>query len=119
MRDIPGILLIIMATTTAMLMQPEFFRYGQLGNLTWLHLGAMMLVGAFTAATIAVRNIVPSNKIHDSAYVKLKWMARFVSMLGVAVFIMTESVPVFLGTTVALFILFALSVWHSGKSSGG
>ncbi len=116
MRDVPGVLLVIMATTTAMLMQPEFFRFGQLGNLTWLHLIAIMVVGMLFAATAAVRNIKPSNKIHDSAYVKLKWMVRFVVMLGFAVFIMTESVPVFLGTVAAMFVLFALSVWHSGKT---
>ena len=116
MRDVPGVLLIIMATTTAMLMQPEFFRFGQLGNLTWLHLIAIMFVGMLFAATVAVRNVKPSSKIHDSAYIKLKWMVRFVVMLGFAVFIMTESVPVFLGTVVAMFVLFALSVWHTSKT---
>ena len=115
MHDVPGVLLIIMATTTAMLMQPEFFRFGQLGNLTWLHMVSLMIVGALVAATIAVRNVNSLGKIHHSAYVKLKWMARFVVMLGGAVFIMTESVPVFLGTTVAMFVLFALSVWHAVK----
>ena len=117
MRDVPGVLLIIMATTTAMLMQPEFFRFGQLGNLTWVHLVFITIVGMCLVATIALRNIKPSNKIHDSAYVKLKWMARFVVMLAVAVFIMTESVPVFLMTELAGFVLFALSVWHSANQT--
>lgn len=117
MRDVPGILLIIMAATTTILMQPEFFRFGQLGNLTWVHLVAIILMGAIVAATVAVRNIKPSGKIHQSAYVKIKWMVRFVVVLGLAVFVMTESVPVFLGTFVAMFVLFALSVWHSDKVS--
>lgn len=118
MRDVSGILLIIMATTTAILMQPEFFRFGQLGNLTWLHMIAVMFVGALVAATVALRNVSPSGRIHQSAYIKLKWMARFIVMLGLAVFMMTESVPVFLGTSVAIFVLVALSVWHSKKHSG-
>lgn len=113
MRDVPGILLIIMATTTAMLMQPEFFRFGQLGNLTWLHMIAVMIVGMLVAATLAVRNIKPLGHIHHSAYTKLKWMVRFVVMLGFAVFMMTESVPVFLGTFGAMFVLFGLSVRHA------
>lgn len=117
MRDVPGVLLIIMATTTAMLMQPEFFRFGQLGNLTPVHLVFITMVGMCLAATIALRNIKPSNKIHDSAYVKLKWMARFVVMLAVAVFIMTESVPVFLVSELVGFVLFALSVWHSATET--
>ena len=116
MRSVPGVMLIIMATTTALLMQPEFFRFGQLGNLTWVHLIALMMIGAMVAATVAVRNIKPASRIHDSAYIKLKWMVRFIVMLGFAVFLMTESVPVFLGTVAAMFVLFAMSVWHSGKT---
>jgi len=118
MRDIPGILLIVMTTSVAMLMQPEFFRFGQLGNLTFVHMLAMILIGALAMATLVIRNIKPSNKIHDSAYIKIKWMLRFVVMLGIALFIMTESVPVFLVLVVSMFALFALSVWHSNKSSG-
>lgn len=116
MHDVPSVLFVIMAVTTVMLMQPEFFRFGQLGNLTWVHLVAIMIVGGLMAATVAVRNIIPSNKIHDSAYIKLKWLVRFIVALGFAVFIMTESVPVFLGLVFAGFILFAMSVWHAEKT---
>lgn len=116
MYDVPSVLFIIMAVTTVVLMQPEFFRFGQLGNLTWVHLLAVVMVGGLVAATVAVRNIVPSGKIHQSAYIKLKWLARFIAMLGFAVFIMTESVPVFLGLVLMLFILFAMSIWHADKT---
>ena len=116
MRAEPSMSLIILATTTTMFMQPEFFRFGQLGNLTELHMIALMLIGILVAATIAVRNVVPAAKIHDSAYVKLKWMMRFIVMLAIAVFVMTESVPVFLAAAVFAFMLFALSVWHSAKT---
>ena len=113
MPAVPGVLLIAGATVTAMLMQPEYFRFGQLGNLTWIHLLAVMAFGMVAAMTVAVRNINSRGRIHDSAYVKLKWMIRFVVALGVALFIMTESVPVFLGTAVATFMLGALSIWHA------
>lgn len=112
-RAIPGVVLVTMATTTVILMQPEYFRFGQLGNLTVLHLAAIMMIGVMAAATVALRNVNPRGRIHHSAYVKLKWMARFVSLLAIALFILTESVPVFLGATVALFVSFALSVWHA------
>lgn len=118
MPAIPGTLLISGATVTAMLMQPEYFRFGQLGNLTWLHLLFVGVFGASAAATIAVRNINSRGRIHDSAYIKLKWMIRFVAALGVALFIMTESVPVFLGTSAAVFVLAALSVWHAREMPG-
>ena len=113
MPAVPGVLLIAGATVTAMLMQPEYFRFGQLGNLTWVHLLFVAAFGIAAASTIAVRNINACGRIHDSAYIKLKWMVRFVVALGIALFIMTESVPVFLGTAVATFVLVALSVWHA------
>ena len=113
MPPVPGVILVSGATITSMLMQPEYFRFGQLGNLTWIHLLFVGLFGMAAAATVAVRNINSRGRIHDSAYIKLKWMVRFVVALGFALFIMTESVPVFLGTSAAAFVLVALSVWHA------
>ena len=112
MPPVPGVILISGATVTSLLMQPEYFRFGQLGNLTWVHLLFVGLFGIVAAATVAVRNINTRGRIHHSAYIKLKWMVRFVVALGVALFVMTESVPVFLGTSAAAFVLVALSVWH-------
>lgn len=113
MPPVPGVILISGATVTSLLMQPEYFRFGQLGNLTWVHLLFVGLFGIVAAATVAVRNINTRGRIHHSAYIKLKWMVRFVVALGVALFVMTESVPVFLGTSAAAFVLVALSVWHA------
>ena len=115
MPAVPGTGLISGATVTAMLMQPEYFRFGQLGNLTLIHLLAILVFGLLAAATVAVRNVNSRGRIHHSAYAKLKWMIRFVVALGVALFIMTESLPVFLGTCCAEFILVALTVWHADK----
>lgn len=113
MRLVPGGVLVMLAATTAILMQPEFFRFGQLGTLTLAHLVGLMSVGVAAAAAIALRNVRPCGRIHRSAYIKLKWMMRFVALLGLALFGLTESVPVFLGTTVVFFVMFAMSVWHA------
>ena len=104
---------VMFVVTTIMLMQPEFFRFGQLGNLTIVHLAAVALAGVATAALVAVRVVKPRGKIHHSAFVKLKWMARFVVALAVVLFMLTESVPVFLGMSAAFALMFALSVWHA------
>lgn len=113
MRVIPGTVLIVLMTTTAILMQPEFFRFGQLGNLTIVHLLAVLLLGVCAAIVIAVRNVKSCGKIHRSAYVKLKWLGRVICMLGAALFVLTEAVPVMLGTLVAVCALASLSVWHA------
>ncbi len=113
MRPVAGTLLIIMCVIVAMMMQPEYFRFGQLGNLSVMHLLFVLLVGLGVAATAALYNVVPAGKIHNSAYIKLKWMMRCVVALGIALVFLTESVPVLLGTCAAAFIMFALSVWHA------
>ena len=110
---VPGALFVMMMVTTAMLMQPEFFRFGQLGNLTIFHMLFIMMVGVCAVAAVAVRYVRPAGRIHRSAYIKLKWMARFIGLLGLALFLLTESVPVFLGTALAMLISFALTVWHA------
>lgn len=110
---IPATLVVIVIVTTLILMQPEYFRFGQLGALTPIHLLGIGITGMCAMATFALRNIRPRNRIHASAYVKLKWMARFIVALAAILFVMTESVPVFMGMCVAMFGLFAMSVWHA------
>lgn len=115
MRTVAGTLLIIMATTTAMLMQPEYFRFGQLGALSAFHLLFLVLVGVAAAAAAALGNVNARGRIHRSAYVKLKWMLRFIAALCVALFVLTESVPVYLGMLGVFFVMFAMSIWHAEK----
>lgn len=110
--------IVILGTTTLILMQPEFFRFGQLGALGVLHMLALLTVGGAVAAALAVRYVKPCGRIHRSAYVKLKWMLRFVAMLAIILFLLTESVPVFLGVVACLFAMFAISVWHAKMLPG-
>lgn len=104
--------LIMFFLITVVLMQPEFFRFGQLGNLTVLHMVAVMVTGMLAMAVIVVRNIKPHDRIYHSAFVKLKLMTRIVAALCLILFILTESVPVFLGFAAVLVVQFTMSVWH-------
>ena len=113
MRPIGGTVLIILTVTIAILMQPEFFRFGQLGNLTVFHLLAILLQGVIAMATVALFNVKPSAGLRHSVFIKFKWLLRVVCMLGCALFFLTEAVPVFIGTLIALFVMFAISIWHA------
>lgn len=115
MRPFGGTVMIMMMVAIAILMQPEFFRFGQLGNLTPVHLFAMLALGGACMMTIAVQNINPLGKIRYGIYIKLKWLMRVVCALGVALFLLTEAVPVFIGTMFAVFLSIALSVWHADR----
>ena len=111
----PWIVILFFFMTVLVLMQPEFFRFGQLGNLTIIHLFGIMLTGFFAITALTTKYINPRTGIYQSAYIKLKWLFRIVSLLAFALFIMTESVPVFLGLILAIGLLQALSIYHSDK----
>lgn len=100
------------------LMQPEYFRFGQLGHLTIFHLLGVVCAGFFAVTTIATKYVKARGKIRQSAYVKLKWLFRIISLLALVLFASTESVPVFLGLLLAVLLLEALNIYHSKKISG-
>ena len=103
---------LMLGTASAILMQPEFFRFGQLGNLTIFHLLILFLVGTFCVATVVLRNIKPCAGIKHSVYVKIKWLFRVMAVLCAALFLFTESVPLFFGTLFMVALLVGTSVWH-------
>ena len=119
MRPVAGMVLVMLMVTIAMLMQPEFFRFGQLGNLTLVHLISILLIGVLSMMVIALNNIKPCGKIRQSAYIKIKWMLRVVSILMAALFVLTESVPLFLGVCGATFLMFVVSIWHAKSMTTG
>lgn len=113
MRPISGVALIVLMTVCAILMQPEFYRFGQLGNLTVAHLLAVLVVGIFAVLAVVGANVRTRSKMSRGIFIKLKWLMRVLCMLGVALFVLTEAVPVFLGTLGAIAVMAILSVWHA------
>lgn len=111
-RPVSWTVWIVLMTVVAMLMQPEFFRFGQLGNLTPVHLISLLLVGVPGAVAFVLYHVKSSGRIRHSVYIKLKWLMRVMALLMVALFLRTESVPLFLGAIGACGALVALSVWH-------
>ncbi|MBO4582915.1 MAG: hypothetical protein J5714_02560 [Alphaproteobacteria bacterium] len=111
-RAVPCMAVLMFAVVVALLMQPEFFRFGQLGNLTPIHLIGILMTGILLAAAVAV-DVVPARaRIHKSAFVKLKWLVRIGTALCMVLFLLTEAVPIFIATVFMSFVLFAMSVWH-------
>lgn len=99
------------------LMQPEYFRFGQLGNLTFMHLLGLMVTGFFGVTALVTRYVKAKDRIHQSAYIKLKWLFRIVSLLALVLFISTESVPVFVGLLGAIGLSEMLTVFHLSEMS--
>ena len=109
--------LIFAVTTTLILMQPEYFRFGQLGNLTLIHLVGVMIVGFFAVTTLVTKYTNARARIRQSVFIKLKWLFRILTLLALILFVATESVPVFIGLLMCVWLLEALSVYHSAKLS--
>jgi len=99
--------------TVLLLMQPEYFRFGQLGNLTFIHIIALLLCGFFCITTLVTKYVNAKGRIYNSAYIKLKWLFRIMALLALILFVLTESVPVFVGLMACCMIDEALTVYHS------
>lgn len=104
--------------TVLILMQPEYFRFGQLGNLTMIHLIGIVLTGFFAVTTLIAKYGNARSKIRNSAFIKLRWLLRIIALLALILFVSTESVPVFIGLLGSVAVLEAVSVYHSSKLSG-
>lgn len=103
------------AVTILLLMQPEYFRFGQLGNLTFLHIFALLVTGFFCITTLVAKYTNARGRIYKSAYVKLKWLFRIMSILALILFVLTESVPIFVGLMGVCAISEMLTIYH-GKT---
>ncbi len=105
------------AMTALVLMQPEYFRFGQLGNLTFVHLLSLLITGFFAITVLAVKYTNARSKIYESAYIKLKWLCRILGLLALVLFGLTESVPVFVGLLLVVAISEMLTIYHSKSKS--
>ena len=101
--------LAMLACTFGMLMQPEFFRFGQLDNLSVIHMlfliAQMMIVAGYFAMFVKPRgwNV-------GGHYLKLKTVMRLCAFLTLAMFIITESEIMFAAFFVMELLSVALSV---------
>ena len=113
--DISVTSVIFTVMTVLLLMQPEYFRFGQLGNLTLVHIAALLLCGFFGVTSLVVKYTNAKSKIRQSAYIKLKWLFRIMALLALILFVLTESVPVFLGLLAVCGVSEMLTIYH-GKT---
>ena len=116
MRPMGGCVLVMTMAVLAIIMQPEFFRFGQLGNLTVFHLLGVLVFGISAVGAVVATNIKPQGKISRPVFIKLKWLGRVVGLLTVALFLLTEAVPVFVGALIVWAIVFVMSVFHAQDS---
>jgi predicted small integral membrane protein len=102
---------------TGMVMQPEFFRFGQLGNLTVILLCFLAAFVFFAVANIVLRHVKPA------AWISHFWYKKFLLLIGLgvllvfAMFLITESVLAFLVLAAACGCATLLIAKHQPKSA--
>lgn len=104
--------IILFILSIIILMQPEYFRFGQMGNLTIIHKTFLLLIALSIIITLNTLKIPAKGFLYNRAFKKLKWIFRIILGVFSFLFIVTESLPVFIITITIMFFLTASSIFH-------
>ncbi|MCL2018064.1 MAG: hypothetical protein FWG80_04830 [Alphaproteobacteria bacterium] len=118
-NDDPKLLVggIIFACTLGLIMQPEFFRFGQLAHLTSVHL-LFLAAMAIAVSSYAVLHFVrPRGLLIPIIYNRIKLLLRMMMGLVLVLFFITESAPVFFMFALAGMISSVIYVLHQPVKS--
>lgn len=104
--------IILFLISITILMQPEFFRFGQMGNLTFIHKIFLLTTVLSIVMTISALKVPAKGFLYDRAFKKLKWIFRIIIGVFSFLFIVTESLPVFIAVITIMFFLISSSIFH-------
>ncbi len=110
--------MVMFLLTLAMATQPEFLRFGQLGQLTVVHLVFLTAAAVLFPMYFALRMVKPSGFLNNSWHRKFKLLGWLCGVLVFALYLMTESELIFVALALVSFVYFAESVRHLPMSSG-
>ena len=108
---------LFMMTSVAILMQPEFFRFAQLGRLSVLHLGAIAAALVLAPSIFVFRHAKPTGFIKDNHYQYAKWFLRFCLILIMILYALTESVPILIVLAGGVLATVWLAAKHVGRGT--
>ena len=100
-----------------LVMQPEFFRFGQMGNLTVIHLLFLALTARILPAYFAFHFVRPNGWLAERTYRRLKLLYATGAVLLFALLLVTESALVFLAFAVGALVWSAITVRHATAST--
>jgi len=99
-----------------LIMQPEFFRFGQMGRLTAIHLVFVAAAGAAMAVYLVMHFIRPRGRFGNLFYKNGQIFMGLVMLLLAAMLIITESALLFIAIAVAASASAYLFVRHTPES---
>ncbi|MDR0967968.1 MAG: hypothetical protein LBL75_04070 [Rickettsiales bacterium] len=110
------ILGLVFILTAGLVMQPEFFRFGWLGNLTIIHLIFITGTMFFATGALMLRVVRPTGWLKPGYYNKFIMLMRAMMILLFAMFVLTESILMFGIFVVAMMCYMFLVLRHRAKS---
>jgi len=108
---------LFMTVSVAILMQPEFFRFAQLGRMSPLHLSAVAAALILAPMIFILRHSVAAHFIKDNHYKYIKWFLRFCLLLMMILYVLTESVPILIGLAGAVLVVTFLAAKHATRGT--
>jgi hypothetical protein len=111
------IALVVVLLTVGITMQPEYFRFAQMGRLTFPHLAALAGIVMIGALIFAMRNFTPTGFVTDGHYRYIKWFMRLCTLLVFILFVMTEAVPALLAFGAGVLATAWFAVKHLPRGS--
>ena len=106
------VLSLMAVLTFGLIMQPEFFRFGQLGHLTIIHIVFLTAAMISIIASIMMRIVRPTGWLKKSSYKKLMWLSRAFVLFTFVLFLMTENALAFGMFTFGLFTQSFIAIRH-------
>ena len=114
-----GLVIVLMGMMLfGLVMQPEFFRFGQLGHLTIIHLLSLIVVLVTIISSIMMRSIRPTSWLKKSIYKKLMWLTRAGIIFALVLFLLTENALAFAILAIGIFLQSFIAVRHRAPSDG-
>lgn len=112
-----GLIIILMGMMLfGLVMQPEFFRFGQLGHLTIIHLLSLIVVLVTIISSIMMRSIRPTGWLKKAHYKKLMWLMRAGIIFALVLFLMTENALAFAVLGMGIFVQSFIVIRHRAPS---
>ncbi len=99
-----------------LVMQPEFFRFGQLGHLTIIHTLSLIFTLVTIIVSIMMRSVRPTGWLKKSHYKKLMWLMRAGIILALVLFLMTENALAFAVLGMGIFVQSFIVIRHRAPS---
>jgi len=103
---------LMLLVSYGLIMQPEFFRFGQFANLTMVHMLCLVSVSVSVAIYMALHFIKPGGFLKKLSLNRVRMVMRAMAMLILVLLLVTESAFVFIIFFAMAFIYFALGVRH-------